>query len=312
MSKVSAELAGIVGGSAAASANTAAGQYQRFQVALDETKEGIGAALLPMLSGLISSMTGVSKWAANNTGTLTTLIGVFSALAAIVITVNAVTKAWTAIMAVVRTATVAWRVAQFALNVALAANPIGLVVIAITLLVAAIVLAYRNSETFRNIVNAAFRGILAVVQAVVGWIRENLGPAFDRAADIAGAAFRVLGDIIKAVAGGIRLYVSGILSIIEAIISAVQRAISAIKSIPRPNLPDLNPFSSPSPAIVAGASATMRGVSRAPATGRGTSTGGGLTIVVQGALDPEGVARQIRRILGAHDVRVGRAAVVAR
>ena len=41
---------------------------------------------------------------------------------------------------------------QWALNAAFAANPIGMVVIALTAIVGALVLAYKHSETFRNII----------------------------------------------------------------------------------------------------------------------------------------------------------------
>jgi len=51
--------------------------------------------------------------------------------------------------------------AQWLLNVALDANPIGLIVIAIAALVAGLILAYKHSQTFRNIVNAAFQGVAA-------------------------------------------------------------------------------------------------------------------------------------------------------
>lgn len=52
---------------------------------------------------------------------------------------------------------------QWLLNAALTANPIGLVVAALAALVGAVVLAYRNSETFRRIVQAAWQGIQVAV-----------------------------------------------------------------------------------------------------------------------------------------------------
>lgn len=66
----------------------------------------------------------------------------FKAVVAVIKTVQAVTKAWTA--------------AQALLNVALTANPIGLVIAAIAGLVAIVVIAWKRSETFRRIVRGAF------------------------------------------------------------------------------------------------------------------------------------------------------------
>lgn len=52
-----------------------------------------------------------------------------------------------------------WAAAQWLLNAALTANPIGLVVAAIALLVAGVVLAYKKSDTFRGIVDALWAAL---------------------------------------------------------------------------------------------------------------------------------------------------------
>ena len=63
--------------------------------------------------------------------------------------------------------------AQWALNAALSANPIGLVIIAIIALVAAIVLAWKHSETFRAIVTGAFSAVRVAASAAFGWVKKN-------------------------------------------------------------------------------------------------------------------------------------------
>jgi hypothetical protein len=69
-----------------------------------------------------------------------------------------------------------WAAVQWAMNAALTANPIGLVVVAIAALVGGLILAYKKSETFRSIVNGALRGVAAAGK----WMWENvLKPAFD-------------------------------------------------------------------------------------------------------------------------------------
>jgi phage-related minor tail protein len=64
-------------------------------------------------------------------------------------------------------ATAAWTGAQWLLNVALTANPIGLVILAIGAIVAAIVIAYKKSETFRMIVQMLWATIKA--GAAMAW-----------------------------------------------------------------------------------------------------------------------------------------------
>lgn len=61
-----------------------------------------------------------------------------------------------------------WAAAQWLLNVAMDANPIGLVVIAIAALVGAFILAWKKSETFRRIVLGAWSAIKSATVSVFG------------------------------------------------------------------------------------------------------------------------------------------------
>ena len=56
---------------------------------------------------------------------------------------------------------------------------IGLVVIAIAALVAAIVYAWNNSETFRSIVIGAWEAVKTAVVAVVDWFKTAVPAAFE-------------------------------------------------------------------------------------------------------------------------------------
>lgn len=67
-------------------------------------------------------------------------------------------------------------IAQTLLNRAMMMNPIGLVVAALVALGAGLVIAYKKSETFRNIVQGAWSGIKAVAGAVVGWFQNTVWP----------------------------------------------------------------------------------------------------------------------------------------
>jgi TP901 family phage tail tape measure protein len=77
----------------------------------------------------------------------------------------------------VTSVTKAWAAGQELLNITMEANPIGLVIVAITALVAGFILAYKHSATFRAIVQGAWSGIKAVVGAVVGWITGTIVPS---------------------------------------------------------------------------------------------------------------------------------------
>jgi TP901 family phage tail tape measure protein len=71
---------------------------------------------------------------------------------------------------IVRGAALAWAAAQWLLNAALNANPIGLVVIAVAALVGGLILAYKHSETFRGFVDglwASAKELWAQLQPLV-------------------------------------------------------------------------------------------------------------------------------------------------
>jgi phage-related protein len=68
-------------------------------------------------------------------------------------------------------ATAVWTGAQWLLNVALTANPIGLVILAIVAIVAAIVIAYKRSETFRAVIQALWAAIKAGAAAAWNALR---------------------------------------------------------------------------------------------------------------------------------------------
>lgn len=129
-------------------------------------------------------------------------------------------------------ATEAWTAAQWLLNVALDANPIGLVVVAIAALVAGVILAYQHCTTFRDICNdmwsvltkvagiiagqvvSAFRTAQSVVstvssavQSVVGWFDRIQVPS---AIGAIGDAFRSVGSEIDSVIGKVGSLISSL------------------------------------------------------------------------------------------------------
>jgi phage-related minor tail protein len=71
-------------------------------------------------------------------------------------------------------ATAVWSAAQTIFNAVMSANPIALVIIAVVALVAAIVIAYKNSETFRAIVDATWAAVKQAFQSAWDFIRPIL------------------------------------------------------------------------------------------------------------------------------------------
>jgi hypothetical protein len=154
-------------GAASEAANTTAGRMANMKIQIEEAKESIGAALLPALTMLLDKLIPVAEWVQENTSVVLILAGVIGGLSVAVLAVNAAMKVYQATLVVVKAA-------QAALNFVMSANPIGLVVIAIAALVAAFVVAYKKSETFREAVDRMFSFIKDAVAGSVDLIKGYL------------------------------------------------------------------------------------------------------------------------------------------
>jgi hypothetical protein len=70
-------------------------------------------------------------------------------------------------------ATRAYAAAQWLLNAALDANPLGLIIIALAAVAAGVYLLWTRSETFRKIVTAAFGAVWDAIKAGWHWVQQN-------------------------------------------------------------------------------------------------------------------------------------------
>ena len=140
-------------------AQTAEGKLKTFSLTISEMKEQIGNLLLPVVIAILKPLQNLADWASEHTTTFLIVTGVITGLAAAIVAVNIVMKIWTA-------TTKAFAAVQTLFNAAMAANPIGLIVVAIGLFIAALVIAYKKFEGFRNIVNS---GLNIMIDGFEGW-----------------------------------------------------------------------------------------------------------------------------------------------
>lgn len=116
-----------------------------------------------------------TTWVTENKDAILGFVPVLATAAGGLATYFAITKTMAAFKAI-QAWYAATTVAQKGLNAAMRANPIGLIITAITLLVGAIVWLYNNNETARKIIDAAWTGIKNAVK--FAWERV-IKPAFD-------------------------------------------------------------------------------------------------------------------------------------
>lgn len=96
--------------------------------------------------------------------------------------------AYKTVMLAITVATKAWAAVQALLNIALTANPIGLIIAAIAGLVAGIVLLYNRNETFRKIVQTTWAAIKTAISAVWNWLSTTVFPGLKLAFTAIGTA----------------------------------------------------------------------------------------------------------------------------
>lgn len=122
---------------------------------------------------------------------------------------------------VVAGATRAWAAGQWVLNAALNANPIGLVVAAVALLIGGLVLAYRKSETFRGIVQAVGRA----GKAAIGWVVDKVMDLVDWVRDRAPAAFNTLRSKASSITSAVTAPFRGVVNIAGDVVRWVKEKI---------------------------------------------------------------------------------------
>ncbi|MCP3017307.1 hypothetical protein NGM33_28650 [Nocardiopsis dassonvillei] len=104
----------------------------------------------------------------------------------------------------------AWQIAQLALNAAMAANPIGVVLLLLAALAGVVVWAYNSFEGFREVVDSAFAGVKQVFQdmwdgglkqgfeQIVTTIRDQIMPAvLEMWQNVFQPAFSAIGKVVS-------------------------------------------------------------------------------------------------------------------
>lgn len=233
LADIQQDLADKYNGAASKAAETTAGKQKILTTQMGELQEQIGAKLLPVMVKLSEIGLKVVDWISQNTTTVGVLVGSFGALLAITTAVGFATKAFGAIQTVWTVITKAAAAGQWLLNAAMTANPIGLVVVAIAALVGGLILAYKHSETFRNIVNAAFSAVMSVVKPVIDWFATTIPAVFGAVVDFIKQHWQLIVSIIGGPLVAIGILVVKHWGEIKSFIgNAIDAVIGFLKSLP--------------------------------------------------------------------------------
>jgi len=166
---ITSALSVSFGGAADVAAKSYEGRMKSMKIAMDETKESIGAALLPALEKLLQIMAPIAKFAQEHTTLFLIFAGVLGGFAAAIVIANIAMKAYAIATQVVTAATALF-------NFVLSANPIGLAIIAIAAIVAALVILEKKfgfvTAALRLVGDGFRNGIIDPVRAAIGLIAD--------------------------------------------------------------------------------------------------------------------------------------------
>jgi ElaB/YqjD/DUF883 family membrane-anchored ribosome-binding protein len=135
-------LGGTFGGATANSAETAAGKMKILKNSISETKESIGAALLPVLEAVLPVLNKFAAWAQDNPKAFLAIAAAIGLVAAAIV----------------------------ATNIAMALNPFSLIAAGVALLVVGLVAAYNKFEWFRD-------GVKTIVNTITGFFEGMVNAA---------------------------------------------------------------------------------------------------------------------------------------
>lgn len=175
------ELETQFGGSAVAAGKTLGGQVNIAKESFSNLSGELVKSLMPAFTSVIGVLSKATSWMSENQTATKVIVGVLAGLAVVLGVVSVATTVYAAAVKIAAAG-------QWLMNAAMSANPIGLVIIGLVALGAALYVAWQKSETFRDIVVGAWeaikRGIEPVVrfftttvpnafQSVINWVRQN-------------------------------------------------------------------------------------------------------------------------------------------
>lgn len=229
---------GEVAGAVEHAAATMAGTPKQKIIALWRSLEHgavsiITAKVLPAVGSLVDWITGslvpalkdAGAWMERNSGWLGLLASTLGGAAIAIGVIVGAMRLWAMV-------TAAYTAVQWALNAAMDANPVGIIIVAIAALVAGLIYAYHHFEGFRKVVDTVFAGIKTVISAVVNWVVGTAWPFMQKAwAGIAAGALWLWHNVIEPVAAGIGTAIRWVAGVIMWIVGVVRTVGSAIASV---------------------------------------------------------------------------------
>lgn len=227
--QVQAALAGMVGGAATAAADTQAGAMQRAKVAMDEAKETIGAAFLPVLqtfadilsNTIAPAIQAVGEWfgslSEKTRTTIVVIAGIVAAIGPVLMVLGSLTSSVGSLLPLISKIGPAF------------SGMLGPVGIILGLLGALIAASPELREMLGNVLQKTIETLAPVFQRLVAAIQpviEALGGAFMQVVQML-----VDSGIIQTLADAFMRILEAVMPLIDAVFSLVEPFLQLVKPI---------------------------------------------------------------------------------
>lgn len=188
--------------------NSMQGKWSNFQEKFKNTLAQVGKAFSPLITGIMDFGTGLLNSGtyliqfANWVNSGTTSAGIFLTAIAIL---GGGFLTYQLIMGGVALVTNVVTAAQWLLNTAMTANPIGIVVVAIGALIAGLVVAYQKFDGFRSMVDGVWSSLKQVGSNIMGMfskLPDMIIKAFSQIPKAIADVFSGVGDLFSAIFSG--------------------------------------------------------------------------------------------------------------
>lgn len=248
-------------GQFARESDTAAGAQQRATAEWENAQAKLGEALLPILVEVASALETAATWAAQNSDTVQALAIAVGILAGVLVTARA---------------------AQIAMNIAMATNPVGLIITGLGVLIGLIVLVASRWEDIKRGAEPILTWLDNTLASIVAWF-ESIGDWFASVGNSIGDFFT--GDWFGAQQTATVAYRADTTALagMSNLTATMQAASAGVPSL--------------------GAITSRIAPSRGSAP---RSTGDTYHFSISGALDSDGTARAIEKIMDKRATRVGK------
>ena len=227
--KTATSEGGIYFGSMDKASQTTAGKISTLKDDFNSALGSMTESLLPFVTSAVEKFSQLAQWFSNlddnGKKIVLTLAGIAMAIGPVSLAISTLIKVGAGISTIINLikswglATKAMTIAQGALNAVMALNPISLIIIAITALIAIIVLLWTKCEWFRE-------GVMTIITTIWNAIQSTM----DFIISIFTTVFNFIWGIISGVINYIISAFQKVANVVKSVFTAVKNAISSLFS----------------------------------------------------------------------------------